>query len=296
MGEWKAISFSCRLIDRWQDEFGRFWSVFPRVEGVRILTSIPGNHDIGLGNGIQPQRLERFKTYFAGGNSTSQYLSIGKFDLVLLDTPSLLNSASTNVSEPPNVFLEDMIELERGHTRLLFTHIPLYRSPEMGCGSDRESSRPIREGGGYQYQNMLSEELTMHILDSLWPVSAIFSGDDHDYCLAEHEFEGRREVIPEYTVKSFSWAMVPPSMILLIVGNTIPWISTHFTRTTTIGRWTTTIWNKTVSPPITNRWIRIIRDHGHHLISINWVHSLWGQTSKTLYWNRKFGKNRDNGE
>ena len=182
--------------------------MFPPVSGVRIVTSIPGNHDIGLGNGIREQRLERFKLHFGEINSTSQRLEIGDFELILLDSPSLLNSVSMNISGPVLGFLEDTPELERSHTRLLFTHIPLYRPPEMGCGQSRESSRPIREGGGYQYLNMLPQDLSVRILESIWPLSAIFTGDDHDYCLAEHEVEGRREVIPEYTVKSFSWAMV----------------------------------------------------------------------------------------
>jgi hypothetical protein len=75
----------------------------------------------------------------------------------------------------------------------------------------------LREGGGFQYQNMLDLGLTTRILDLVWPVNAVFSGDDHDYCECLHEVEGRRETFTEYTVKSFSWAMVfnplspPPS-------------------------------------------------------------------------------------
>jgi len=77
----------------------------------------------------------------------------------------------------------------------------------------------LREGGGYQYQNMLDLPLTTRILDLVWPIQGAFSGDDHDYCEAVHTIEGRRESFVEYTVKSFSWAMVwtflPPGTSVL---------------------------------------------------------------------------------
>jgi len=92
--------------------------------------------------------------------------------------------------------------------RLLFTHIPLWRSPDTDCGDRREAKGGLREGGGYQYQNMLDLPLTTRILDLVWPIQGAFSGDDHDYCEAVHTIEGRRESFVEYTVKSFSWAMV----------------------------------------------------------------------------------------
>lgn len=193
---------------RWFPEFERFWKVFPRTEGVRIVTTLPGNHDIGLGDGIQQDRLTRFKSFFTDEFSTSQTLEICNFELILLDTPSLLNKASPEILDPPTVFLDNITGVRPAWSRLLFTHIPMYRPPDTECGPLRESSQPIRIGGGYQYQNILSEDLSMRIFDVLWPVSGVFSGDDHDYCLAEHEVEGRRELVPEYTLKSFNWAMV----------------------------------------------------------------------------------------
>jgi ethanolamine phosphate phosphodiesterase len=78
----------------------------------------------------------------------------------------------------------------------------------VDCGAKREAKGGLKEGGGFQYQNMLDLALTTRILDLVWPVNAVFSGDDHDYCECLHEVEGRRETFTEYTVKSFSWAMV----------------------------------------------------------------------------------------
>lgn len=200
---------------RWFAEYERFWKVFPRVnEGVKIVTSLPGNHDIGLGDGIQPERLNRFRSHFANisssssSSSTSQSVDVCNFDLVLLDTPSLLNKISPAVFEPSSTFLDHISDSPPPFGRLLFSHIPLYRPSDTDCGPYRESSTPIRVGSGYQYQNTLDVDLTIRILDSMWPVEAVFSGDDHDYCVVKHKLEGRHEEIPEYTLKSFSWAMV----------------------------------------------------------------------------------------
>jgi ethanolamine phosphate phosphodiesterase len=185
--------------------------VFPTVEGVRRITTIPGNHDIGLGDGIQVPRLNRFKEYFTEENSTSQRFETCNFEILLLDTPSMLNTHDPDVSEPPSLFLDDIPERKESVSRILFTHIPLFRPENTDCGPFRESGRPIHSGAGYQYQNTLSRDITTRILDAVWPLNAIFSGDDHDYCMVEHTMEGRRETVPEYTVKSFSWAMVSRS-------------------------------------------------------------------------------------
>ena len=205
----KSCHYSVSETDyRWLREYERFWKVFPPVKGVKIVTSIPGNHDIGLGDGIHPDKLNRFKSRFAE-NSTSRILTICNFQLVLLDSSSLLNTANPQVFEPTFSWLDSIANIPQPYGRILFSHIPLYRPPDTYCGSLRESSEPIRSGGGYQYQNTLGAELSTRILDTMWPVTAVFSGDDHDYCVIQHKLEGRRESVPECTVKSFSWAMVP---------------------------------------------------------------------------------------
>jgi ethanolamine phosphate phosphodiesterase len=183
--------------------------VFPAFEGTRMITTVPGNHDIGLGDGISLPRLNRFKDYFTDENTTSQIFETCGFQLILLDTPSLLNTQTPEIHDPPAQFLDTIPDPRPDLPRILFTHIPLYRPADTPCGAYRESPRPIFYGAGYQYQNTLPPALSTRILDALWPVSAVFTGDDHDYCVVEHEMEGRRESVPEYTVKSFSMAMVP---------------------------------------------------------------------------------------
>jgi ethanolamine phosphate phosphodiesterase len=178
------------------------------MEGIRTITTIPGNHDIGLGDGIQLDRLNRFTHSFTEQNATSQRFEICNFEILLLDTPSMLNTHDPAISEPPSKFLDNIPERKESVSRILFTHIPLFRPDNTPCGPFRESTRPIRSGAGYQYQNTLPQDITTQILDAVWPLNVIFSGDDHDYCLIDHSMEGRRESVPEYTVKSFSWAMV----------------------------------------------------------------------------------------
>jgi ethanolamine phosphate phosphodiesterase len=203
--------------EKWHREYARFWRVFPTQKDIKQITLIPGNHDIGLGNGINLDHLDRFKQHFTNDTGTSASLSHCSHQLVLLDTPSLLNTDTPEVANSPMMHL-DNLGMENGGSiipRLLLTHIPLWRAPDANCGSQRESTAPLREGGGYQYQNMLDLPMTTRILDILWPIQGAFSGDDHDYCEVEHEVEGRREVFTEYTVKSFSWAMVhSPSLPL----------------------------------------------------------------------------------
>ena len=87
----------------------------------------------------------------------------------------------------------------------MLTHIPLYRAEGTSCGPLRESQNAIRVGKGYQYQNVLTPDLSRNVVDVIRPL-VVFSGDDHDYCFVQHNYGGMR--IPEHTVKSFSWAMV----------------------------------------------------------------------------------------
>jgi ethanolamine phosphate phosphodiesterase len=182
------------------EEEKRFRKVFPPVEGVELVTTLPGNHDIGIGDGIKEERLQRFEKYFSHDkNSTSQVLETCGFQFVLLDSPSLLNTENPAIHLPPKHFLDTLPSVSL--PRLLFTHIPLYRPPDTYCGPYRESPRPISLSGGYQYQNTLPEHLSTEILDKVTPLG-VFTGDDHDSCIVHHDG------VPEYTVKSFSFAMV----------------------------------------------------------------------------------------
>lgn len=44
----------------------------------------------------------------------------------------------------------------------------------------------MRQGRGHQYQNFLDKKLSAELIHKVEPDVAIFSGDDHDYCLYTH--------------------------------------------------------------------------------------------------------------
>ncbi|KAI7853835.1 Metallo-dependent phosphatase-like protein [Circinella umbellata] len=171
-----------------------------------------GNHDIGFGNGIRDDLVDRFENAFG---PTSYTFNTSEYSIVVLDTVSL---SATN---------DDLLSKQRAldlldrhlppHPRILFTHVPLYRSPTESCGPDRLSSKnSIRQGRGYQYQNLVGENLSKQILERVNPV-AIFSGDDHDYCVVHHEYGENKSKVLEMTIPTFSMAQGVryPGVVLL---------------------------------------------------------------------------------
>ncbi|KAJ5817303.1 hypothetical protein N7447_009536 [Penicillium robsamsonii] len=81
----------------WKKEFARFSKIFvdswvklvnPPVDGRgrRMIASLPGNHDLGFGNGIQEPVRDRFESFFGNPNRVD---IIGNHTFVSVDTPSL---------------------------------------------------------------------------------------------------------------------------------------------------------------------------------------------------------------
>ncbi|KAI1431673.1 hypothetical protein GGR50DRAFT_52852 [Xylaria sp. CBS 124048] len=110
---------------------------------------------------------------------------------------------------------------------ILLSHVPLYRNPGTPCGSMRDHWPPTKPPkgqtepvspdprnailveGGYQYQNVLSEEDSIMLVKTVGNVIHVFSGDDHDYCEIVHS--PAKDNVREITVKSFSMAMGVPN-------------------------------------------------------------------------------------
>jgi hypothetical protein len=107
---------------------------------------------------------------------------------------------------------------------ILLTHVPLFREPGTPCGPLREHWPPSFDGNGqplevdhrnaiavargYQYQNVLSLDISKEITTAIGNLSYAFSGDDHDYCEVLHRrYPSAGGGIRETTVKSVSWAM-----------------------------------------------------------------------------------------
>ncbi|KAL8707443.1 MAG: hypothetical protein Q9220_007531 [cf. Caloplaca sp. 1 TL-2023] len=83
--------------DYWLQEYKRFGNIFFNEWGQRairgyhldhqkILAGLPGNHDLGLGNGIKLPVRKRFNAFFGDGNHVD---IIGNHTFVSLDTVSL---------------------------------------------------------------------------------------------------------------------------------------------------------------------------------------------------------------
>lgn len=80
----------------WLDEYNRFGNIFfskdqvsgglPVTKAKKTIASLPGNHDLGFGNGIQKPVRERFRAYFGEGDRVDV---IGNHTFVSLDTVSL---------------------------------------------------------------------------------------------------------------------------------------------------------------------------------------------------------------
>jgi len=122
---------------------------------------------------------------------------------------------------------------------ILLTHVPLYRERGTPCGPKRERWPPttppkgqttpvfpddrnaISLSGGYQYQNVLSEDDSVNLVSKVGNVIRVFSGDDHDYCEIVHP-ENKNHA-REITVKAMSWAMGvrKPGFLMLSLWNPI---------------------------------------------------------------------------
>ncbi|RLV93548.1 Cell division control protein 1 [Spathaspora sp. JA1] len=164
------------------------------IQDINWYANLPGNHDIGFGNGVNEYARDRFVKQFGQSNTV---ITMHGVEFVILDTPSI--SADTSISTPATQFIQEIPG--KNLPRVLFSHIPLFRDPSLSCGIHREAGPFDVFGLGYQYQNTVSEPITNQILTQIKP-DLVISGDDHDYCDVNH-VDGTREI----TVKSISLAM-----------------------------------------------------------------------------------------
>lgn len=203
----------------WSKEFERWNKIFTKPNNKPTVMSLPGNHDIGFGNTIVSNALERFTLHFGDPSST---VEIGNHTIVLLDTISMLNTENSTIFNRPYAFINDLIKrpnFYRDKPRVLLTHVPLYRDTQHWCGPDRESKKPLPYVRGEQFQTQVTPDESNTILKSIQP-DVVFSGDDHDACYVLHNYtisqdeNSRNDTSPsliksaaEYTIKSVSMAM-----------------------------------------------------------------------------------------
>lgn len=174
---------------QWMQEYVRFNKIFNPVEGVRQFRQVPGNHDVGFGNGIEFERYSRFKAFF--GNA-DEVVSIGNHSLVLMDTVSLSCTEDKRVSTNSEKFLNSFKDPNNPYMeypRVLISHVPFYRFNDIqSCGPLRESNKLFPVMRGKQYQTVIEYELSQTILNTIRP-SILFTGDDHDYCHIRHPLD-----------------------------------------------------------------------------------------------------------
>jgi hypothetical protein len=275
--------------DRFGRIFDKFWNIAganagPWQRGRKLISSLPGNHDLGFGANIKIPIRNRFEVYFGDGNRVDV---IGNHTFVSVDSVSLSAKGSPHkteeITQPVEEFLSNVQvtkrkavarelsfqageervlqwphkveELEKAEFKhlptldpgngtaelptILLTHVPLYREKGTPCGPKREHWPPaalpkgqttpvfpdernaISLSGGYQYQNVLSEQDSVNLVSSVGNVISVFSGDDHDYCEIVHP-ENKNNA-REITVKSMSWAMGvrKPGFLMLSMWNPI---------------------------------------------------------------------------
>ncbi|KAL7665981.1 Calcineurin-like phosphoesterase domain-containing protein [[Candida] zeylanoides] len=181
-----------------QHELARFHSIFPRhPDTYTFHTNVPGNHDIGYGDGVKVPSRDRFEESFG---QTNTIYEICEVQFIILDSPSLA-STKEEINKKSHEFLDHVASIPKAHPRVLLTHVPLFRDPsQQQCGPLRESSQ-FHLSAGYQYQSALNADVTQEILSKVQP-DLVFTGDDHDYCDVMHG-----ESVREITVKSISMAM-----------------------------------------------------------------------------------------
>ncbi|KAK4050039.1 hypothetical protein OIO90_005229 [Microbotryomycetes sp. JL221] len=169
---------------------------------------IPGNHDLGLhleSQALETWQREKFKQNFESIKGLKEW---NDWDLIWIDSMALLENDSNVIYNEAKIWIEKMGKRRLTRPRVLFSHIPLFRPEGTPCGIERESSRPLHQGRGKNYQNELDEQTTKWLIETLKP-SIVFSGDDHDSCVIKHPFmtpKSNKPVI-ETTVKAFSMAM-----------------------------------------------------------------------------------------
>ena len=278
----------------WLGEYERFRKIFfdpwldssnkmrPGQRGRKMVVGLPGNHDLGFGDGVELPIRERFNTYFGDGNRVD---IIGNHTFVSIDSVSLSawnGNEDTNkeIWKPTMDFLDEVENLvKRAQVQdilntgdslkikafehrvlndddiatnvskslktdvtalpsILLTHVPLFRAPDTPCGPLRERFPPsldttgepltkdarnaISISSGYQYQNVLTSDISRLITNKIKRVYFAFSGDDHDYCEIIHtDYSTVYDIIHEITVKSVSWAMGvrKPGFVMLSLYN-----------------------------------------------------------------------------
>ncbi|CAI9114530.1 OLC1v1015273C1 [Oldenlandia corymbosa var. corymbosa] len=213
--------------DEWQESLSRFKHIF-NLNMLQQNTNtkvyfLSGNHDVGYAAVLSkmPEVTRRYEKEFGARNYR---FKLGQVDFVTIDSQTLDGNAQEDVTATTWKFISNVSEDPSSTSRVLLTHIPLYRPNETSCGPYRASSiinqRITRSPGDQQilYQNYVTEKSSNNVLNSIRP-ALILSGHDHDQCTVTHM--AKHGPVKEHTVGTVSWQQgnLFPSFMLLSVSN-----------------------------------------------------------------------------
>ncbi|XP_047332028.1 uncharacterized protein C630.12 [Impatiens glandulifera] len=212
--------------EEWQESLDRFKHVFDlstlQSRGIPIYY-IPGNHDIGYAaqHPFLPQVIKRYEENF---HSRNYHFKVGNVDFIAIDAQTVDGNVQSNLTSETWNFIKDFSKDVNLTSRVLLSHIPLYRPDQTSCGPYRSSpviNQRIHRGGqnnGVLYQNYVTEEASKNLLDLIRP-AVILSGHDHDQCTVTHK--AKEGVVIEHTIGTVSWQQgnLHPSFMLLSVSN-----------------------------------------------------------------------------
>ncbi|KAJ2470319.1 hypothetical protein GGI02_003005 [Coemansia sp. RSA 2322] len=195
--------------EQWMSEYARYKSIFRNrsPDSMRVY-DMAGNHDIGIGNTVVQHALERFHSQVG---PTNRIVTLADHQLVLLDTLTLESDTKT-VGAASRRLVQQLAanNSDSKQTRLLFSHVPLWRPNGTYCGPLRQSAPGhLLNRRGYQFRDQLFENTTKYLLDSIRP-AAVFSGDDHDTCTVDHPIASTGRQATEYTIGALGWASGVP--------------------------------------------------------------------------------------
>ncbi|EFC40358.1 predicted protein [Naegleria gruberi] len=175
-------------------ELKRFRKTFENRDGIKTIY-LSGNHDIGLEN-WEKKILDRFEKHFMPLN----------FNYAINSKMNIIGVNSMYLGTPIYDFLLKNVDAENSKN-ILLTHIPLYR--DGLCQNDdfdtrmgtKSRSRPLEEGYGAGYRNMLNPSDSKKLVSLTKPI-LVLSGDDHEYCKFQHNVY--EHTVTEHTIPTFS--------------------------------------------------------------------------------------------
>ncbi|KAF1986245.1 hypothetical protein K402DRAFT_378004 [Aulographum hederae CBS 113979] len=137
----------------WLKEYDRFGRIFfknwiksgstPRLgqQGRKLITSLPGNHDLGFGSGIQIPVRKRFNAYFGDGN---------RIDVIANHTFISLDTVSLSAMDQQGIIQEDLWK----PTEDFLGNIQANRERAVTREVRRQAGKPVNQ----RYKHRILEE------------------------------------------------------------------------------------------------------------------------------------------